>query len=97
MPTGILPSPKKRLDDLIAGEGGENFRLQDLGCAFMAEAIMRDCSPFISEILYRGIPFHWSYAREAIKSKARDSLDLFLERGWEINKPLNEFDPPLLA
>ncbi|KGO74683.1 hypothetical protein PITC_082920 [Penicillium italicum] len=63
----------------------------------MIEAIKRNSTLFIKELLRRGMPVDPLYAFEAIKVKAKDALEALLDNGWDINQPISELKPPLLG
>lgn len=87
---------KKRLDELTSG-ADEGFTMQDLGGGgLMFEAVRRDSTPFITELLHRGVPMSRSYVSCAIQSKAIEALKLFFWNGFDINEP-EQRRPPLLA
>lgn len=48
---------QRRLDELTSN-AEEEFNIHDLGDAVMSEAVRRDCTPFISEVLRRGVQMH---------------------------------------
>ncbi|KAJ6084466.1 Ankyrin repeat protein [Penicillium sp. IBT 16267x] len=74
----------------------DGFDICDLS-GIMIEATKRNSTPFIKELLRRGMPVDPLYAFEAIKVKAKDALEAFLNNGWDINQPMSELKPPLLG
>lgn len=87
---------QKRLDELTSSSE-EEFNIHDLGNAVMSVAVSRDCTPFVSELLRRGVPMDKSYVLDAIKGRATGSLELFLWNGFDVNAPTTEVDPPVLG
>lgn len=87
---------KKRLDELMSSDE-EEFHIQDLGTAVMSEAIRRDSTPFISELLSRGMTMSSGFVWRAIYCEAIGALEVFLWNGWDINTLDCEMEPPLLA
>lgn len=87
---------KKRRDQLTF-DGDEGFTIQDLGGGeLMFEAIRRSSTPFITELLNRGVPMSRPYVLTAIQCKAVEALKLFFWNGFDINEP-EQMAPPLLA
>lgn len=74
----------------------ESFDICDF-YAIMIEAIKRDNTQFIKELLNRGLPMDPLYALEAVKVKRTDTLKVFLQNGWDINQPMSELNPPVLG
>lgn len=93
---GNLSKFKRRLDELISS-ADEGFTIQDLGGGgLMFEAVRRGSTPFITELIHRGVPMSRSYVSCAIQSKAIEALKLFFWNGFDINEP-EQMAPPLLA
>ena len=63
----------------------------------MVEAINRDDLQFIKELLDRGLPMDPLYALEAVKTRGKNALEIFLQSGWNINQPISELKPPVLG
>lgn len=74
----------------------EDFDICDF-YAIMIEAIKLDDVQFIKELLGRGLSMDPLYALEAVKVKGKDSLEVFLQNGWNINEPISELKPPVLG
>jgi len=79
-----------------ACSSSEGFDIRDLS-AVMTEAIKRNNVQFIQELLHRGVAMNTHYALEAIKAKAKDTLEVILDNGWDINQPISELRPPVLG
>ncbi|KAJ5814871.1 Ankyrin repeat protein [Penicillium riverlandense] len=60
----------------------------------MVEAIKRDDTDLIMEFLGYGLPISRLYLEEAIKSKAKDTLEAFFINGWNINQPTGDLSTP---
>lgn len=71
------------------------FDIHDLD-TIMVDAIRQDDTHFTMELLSHGLPLAPDYALEAAKSKAKKVLEIFFEKGWDINNPISEAQPPLL-
>lgn len=63
----------------------------------MVQATKQNNAQFIKELLHRGMPVDPLYVLEAIKMKAKDALEAFLDHGWDINRPISELKPPMLG
>ncbi|PKY07956.1 putative hspc200 [Aspergillus campestris IBT 28561] len=63
----------------------------------MIDAINRHKVQFISEPLDRGLPMDPLYALEAVEVQGKDTLEVFLEKGWDINQSVSELRPPVLG
>lgn len=63
----------------------------------MVEAIKRDRTLFVLELMRRGLRMCPYYATEAVWSKAKSCLEVFLQQGWDINEPGGPLNPPVLG
>jgi hypothetical protein len=63
----------------------------------MQEAIKRNNTQFVRELLDRGLLMDPLYALEAVKVQGKDTLEAFLQNGWDINQPVSELRPPILG
>jgi hypothetical protein len=86
---------RTELDSLPSDTDPRCFDIHDLDM-IMVDAIRRDDPQFSIELLHRGLHLHPDYLLEAAKSKARNILEMFLNEGLNINKPLSEGHPPML-
>lgn len=96
--TSVIPGDiqrfETRLDSLA--ESPREFDLCDLS-PVMIDAVRRDRALFILELAHRGFPMNFArYALDAVKSKAKRTLEIFLQRGWDINEPMSQIHPPVL-
>lgn len=71
------------------------FDIRDLD-AVMIDAIRQDDTLFTTELLSHGLPLAPDYALEAAKSKAKKVLEIFFEKGWDINNSISQAQPPVL-
>lgn len=55
----------------------------------MSEALKRDYAAVVAKLLSYGVKMY-SYVLEAVGFKAKASLEVFLRKGFDINKPLSE-------
>ncbi|CAG7937607.1 unnamed protein product [Penicillium salamii] len=110
IPTRTLPATlHKLLGFCVGGEIQRFCEILDSQCsrpekidkydlsAIMIEAIKLNRLQFIRELLHRGLPMDSLYAIEAIKLKAKDAIEVFLDNGWDINQPMSELKPPVLG
>lgn len=72
-----------------------HFEIRDLDTV-MIDAIRQDNTRFTTELLCRGLPLVPDYVLEAAKFKAKRVLELFFEKGWNINSPISQAQPPVL-
>ncbi|KAJ5453898.1 uncharacterized protein N7458_004854 [Penicillium daleae] len=81
------------LDSLASND---KFEIHDLD-TIMMDAIRNNDTQFTLELLSQGLSLLPDYALEATKWKAKNVLELFFEKGWDINKAISEAQPPLLS
>lgn len=74
----------------------DEFDIRDLHTIF-TEAIKLDEVQFIQELFDRGYPMNALFALDAIKVKGKNVLDTFINRGWDINEPISQLQPPILG
>ena len=74
----------------------EGFDICDFS-TIIREAIKRNNTQFVRELLDRGLPMDPLYVLEAVKIKGKDTLKAFLQNGWDINQPISELRPPVLG
>lgn len=94
--SGDIQKFREVLDSSRSFSDKDEFDICELS-GIMIEAIKRNSTQFIKELLRRGMPVDPLYAFEAIKVKAKDALKAFLDNGWDINQPISELKPPLLG
>lgn len=63
----------------------------------MSYAIWSHKLCLVRELLRRQLPISPMYVLEAVKARAKDIMELFFHHGWDINRPMNEMGPPVLA
>lgn len=97
--TCVIPGNFQKFNqdlDYFSGPGfAQKFMVIDLR-PVMVEAIKRDSTPFVSELLRRGLPMCPYFATEAVCSKSENCLEVFLQQGWDINEPAGPLNPPVL-
>lgn len=72
------------------------FDVQELGVV-MEEAVHRGNVRVASKLLSSGYPIHCSFALQATFLKAKGILECYIQAGWDINEPLDDLRPPVLA
>ena len=92
--SGNIQKFRQILDSRRSSE--EEFDLRELS-GVMVQATKRNSAQFIKELLHRGMPVDPLYVLEAIKMKAKDASEAFLDNGWDINQPISELNPPVLG
>ena len=60
-------------------------------------AIQHKRPGIIALLLSRGLQLNSMYVYEAVATRSKEVFDAFLKSGWDLNKPLSTFDPPVLA
>jgi hypothetical protein len=60
-------------------------------------AIQYERPGIITLLLSRGLQLNSMYVYEAVATGSKDVFEAFLKSGWDLNKPLGTFDPPVLA
>lgn len=93
---GSIGKFQEVLDSQLSGPEPHEFDIHDF-YTVMIQAIRRDDTQFINELLRRGLPMDQLYALEAVKAKAKRALQIFLDHGWNINQPMSELKPPVLG
>ncbi|OJJ65812.1 hypothetical protein ASPBRDRAFT_139367 [Aspergillus brasiliensis CBS 101740] len=83
-------------DLLESSQTSENFHIDDFGI-IMAQAIEQDSVTFMQALMDHGFPMHSNYARRATRFKSKNALALLIEKGWDINEPMCETQPPVLG
>lgn len=78
----LLPSPYGNIHDLSP---------------VMYEAVRQDCAAAVRELLRYGMDMRYTFAVAAIRAKAKDSLGVFLQQGWDVNAPISETEPTVFA
>lgn len=63
----------------------------------MLEALRRDNAEFATELFRHGLRISSFYALEAVRLKAKKVIAALIDNGWDINEPLSEIQPPVLA
>ncbi|KAL2869729.1 ankyrin repeat domain-containing protein [Aspergillus lucknowensis] len=63
----------------------------------MMQAVQDNFPEIISTLLSHGQPIYNSYAIQAVRSKATGVLNTFMEHGWDVNQPMGELSPTVLA
>ncbi|KAJ5491750.1 hypothetical protein N7539_003317 [Penicillium diatomitis] len=72
----------------------ESFDICDLQlCRIMTEAIKRNDSQFIQELLGHVVAIDPLYGLQALNTKAKEALEVFHKNRWDIiNKPISELE-----
>lgn len=98
-------SPKSvQLHDALSDGDIQRFRRileegcepRDLGLS-MHTALERNLPEFVTEIVGRGYPVSGGLARVALTHGSKDTLRALRNAGWDVNEPLGQNQPPLLA
>ena len=58
--------------------------------------IEQDATPFLIQLLNRGLHLNKYWALSAVRAKAKKTLETFIEHGWDINQPMSDLEPPIL-
>ncbi|RAK97334.1 ankyrin repeat domain-containing protein [Aspergillus ibericus CBS 121593] len=74
----------------------EDFSIDDFGWV-MTKAIEQDNAPVVKELLHRNFPLSPVYAWDAATHKSKKALAVLIEKGWNINQPMGETQPPTLG
>lgn len=91
-----LPNFRSVLHTYLASEPSRHVDLADL-TDVLAEAFPEDKVEFVSELLQAGVPTNFLLALEAIQAKSKNTLEAFLQHGWDINHPLATTKPTVLG
>lgn len=83
--------------DLLLYSGPNGLYDIDELYLLMFEAIKENSVKIVEKLLSYGMTMRYTFVLDAIQAKAKDSLDIFLQNGWDINRPLSETEPTLLA
>ncbi|KAL4908516.1 hypothetical protein BDW74DRAFT_175200 [Aspergillus multicolor] len=73
-----------------------DYDINELGDVIQ-EAMCRNNVEIVSMFLSKGQTLGTTYALNAVRYKATDALDLFLQNGWEINDGFAQARPPVLG
>ncbi|KAJ5345057.1 hypothetical protein N7452_003061 [Penicillium brevicompactum] len=63
----------------------------------MQDAIWMHRETLVKELLRCKMPISSTYVQTAAEAKAKNILTIFFDNGWDINTPLDELNPPVLA
>ncbi|OIW25520.1 ankyrin [Coniochaeta ligniaria NRRL 30616] len=63
----------------------------------MTKALERDYAAVVERLLGYGMSMDYTFALEAVGFKAKESLDLFLRRGFDFNEPISFNEPTVFA
>lgn len=90
---GDLTATKKTTMKIRNDEDAQSRRLQYC----LLQAVHTNNDSVVREVLSRGTTISKDALEAAIRAKALPLLSLFLEFGWNINKPLGSWQPPCLS
>ncbi|KND86383.1 putative ankyrin repeat protein [Tolypocladium ophioglossoides CBS 100239] len=80
---------------LASGPNGR-FNIHDLYLV-MYEAVRQDHATVVVELLRHGMGMRYTFALEAILTRAKDSLCVFIQNGWDVSTPISETEPTVFA
>lgn len=63
----------------------------------MQDAVWMHRETLVKELLRCKMPISSTYVETAAQAKAKNILTIFFDNGWDINTPLDEMTPPVLA
>ncbi len=63
----------------------------------LTEAIQGKQSEIISYLLSAGVPLEKVHCYKATEVKSTAVYEVFLQNGWDINRPLDIYEPPALG
>ncbi|KAG2414805.1 hypothetical protein HFD88_005993 [Aspergillus terreus] len=63
----------------------------------MIQAVRRDRTNVVAELLHQELSISQDYALEAIRHRSKGVLNILLQHGWDINQPISELRPPALG
>ncbi|GES59634.1 ankyrin repeat protein [Aspergillus terreus] len=63
----------------------------------MIQAVRRDQTDVVAELLHQGLSISQDYALESIRHRSKGVLNILLQHGWDINQPTSELRPPALG
>ncbi|KAJ6190245.1 Ankyrin repeat protein, partial [Penicillium mononematosum] len=75
------------LQSQLSSNRSTSFDICDL-YEIMIEAIERDEIQFVKELFRHHLPMDQLYALRATEMKAKNTLQVFLDNGWDINQPI---------
>lgn len=87
---------KTTFDSWVSGRSCKISNICDLD-PVMLEALKQDSPEIVSELLRWGLPIRQDYALEAIQHKSKNTPNILLQNGWNINQPTSELKPPALG
>lgn len=87
---------KRILDAYIDSDPKSRSNISDL-YRTMLNAIWEGGTEFVSILMDSGLPMHYIYAKQAIHSRSKPILAVFLQHGWDINQPISGTEPPILG
>ncbi|KAL2419226.1 hypothetical protein ABEF95_004985 [Exophiala dermatitidis] len=92
---GDLPTVQRIFNELRGSSDGEHWLTGPGSSLFLA--IRNGHKAVVEYLLRQGVSLDINHIQAAIVNKDKRLLELFLEYGWEINKPMEWAVPPPLA
>ncbi len=93
---GDLGKVQEALDSYLRAQGSQNPKLYKFDCV-LNEAIQWKQSEIISYLLSTGVPLEKVHCYKATEVKSTAVYEVFLQNGWDINRPLDIYEPPALG
>jgi len=93
---GDLSKVQEALDSYLREQGSHDPKLYKFDCV-LTEAIQWKQSEIISFLLSAGVPLEKVHCYKATEVKSTAVYEVFLQNGWDINRPLDIYEPPALG
>lgn len=93
---GDLGKVQEALDFYLRAQGSQDPKLYRFDCV-LNEAIQWKQSEIISYLLSAGVPLERMHCYKATEVKSTAVYEVFLQNGWDINRPLDIYEPPALG
>lgn len=93
---GDLGKVQENLDSYLRGQGSQNPKLYQFD-RVLNEAIRWKRPEIIFYLLSAGVPLEKVHHYRATEVKSTAVYEVFLQNGWDINRPLDNYEPPALG
>jgi len=93
---GDLGKVQEALTFYLQAQGSHDPKLYKFDCV-LNEAIQWKQSEIISYLLSTGVPLEKVHCYKATEVKSAAVYEVFLQNGWDINRPLDIYEPPALG
>jgi len=93
---GDLGKVQEALNFYLRAQGSHHPKLYKFDCA-LNEAIQWKQPEIVSYLLSAGVPLEKVHCYKATEVKSTAVYEVFLQNGWDINKPLDIYEPPALG